>query len=202
MNGVEGAGGGQLADPGLGGRILGQLVERRQRARGDDLARGVPVGRDQVEFLEAGEHLGLVSTEHRGHAGRLERAGLGHLGAAGRGQLDGVVGRDDAGDGRGGELADRVPGHHGVGPAAGLACVSSSWASSVAATTSGCVTAVSVISSAVAVVPRRTRSSPLMSTRRRYGRQHPPTRARGEHARGLGSLSGREQCEHVFKRTL
>ena len=38
------------------------------------------------------------------------RAGLGHLGATGRRQRYGLVGRDDAGDGVGGDLADRVSG--------------------------------------------------------------------------------------------
>ena len=88
-------------------------------------------------------------------------------------------------------------------PASRPRLVSSSHASSVAATTSGWVTEVSVISSAVAVVPSRVRSRPLdcdqaASTVSRPGQLEPG----GEHAGGLRSLSGSKQCEHVFKRTL
>ena len=81
---------------------------------GDDLTGSVAVGGDQVECLEAGQHLGLVATEHRGHAGGLQRACLGHLGAAGRGQLDRVVRGDDARDRICGDLTDRVAGHRDV----------------------------------------------------------------------------------------
>ena len=86
-------------------------------AGGDDLAGGVAVGGDQVELLEAGQHLGLVTAEHRGHAGRLDGAGLGHLGAAGGGQRDGVIGGHHAGDRVGGDLADGVAGHDRSRPA-------------------------------------------------------------------------------------
>ncbi len=107
---VERAGGGQLAHPRLGRRVLGELGQRLEAAGGDDLAGGVAVGGDQFEVLQRGEHLGLVATEHRGHAGGLVVAGLGHLRAAGGGQLHGVVGADDAGDRVGGDLADGVAG--------------------------------------------------------------------------------------------
>ena len=98
------------AHPRLLRRILGELVQRGQAAGGHDLAGGVAVGGDQVQRLEAGQHLGLVAAEHRGHAGGLDRARLGHLGAAGGGQRDGVVGGDHAGDRVGGDLADGVAG--------------------------------------------------------------------------------------------
>ena len=75
------------AHPGLGRRVLSQLLQRRDRSGGHDLAGGVAVGGNQVEGLEAGQHLGLVAAQHRGHAGRLDGAGLGHLGAADGGEL-------------------------------------------------------------------------------------------------------------------
>ena len=192
----------------LAGGFSASFSSASMRAGGHDLAGGVAVGRDQVEVIEAGEHLGLVAAEHGGHAGGLERAGLGHLGAAGGGQRDGVVGGDDAGDRVGGDLADRMAGDDGlgVGEQAALAC-SSWWASSVAATTRGWVTAVSVISSAVAVVPRRARSRPLTSDQAASCSAAPGSSSHGdEHAGGLRTLSGSEQRKHGvwarIKRTL
>ena len=76
----------------------------------DDLTGGVAVGGNQVELLETDQHVGLVAAEHRGHAGRLDGAGLGHLGAAGSGQRDGVIGGQYTGDRVGRDLADRVTG--------------------------------------------------------------------------------------------
>ena len=98
-------------------RILGQFVQRRHRTCGDDLSGGVPVGRNQIQGVEPGEHLGLVAAEQRRHPGGFERAGLGHLGAAGGRQRYGVVGGDDAGDGVGGDLADGVSGDDNLGRA-------------------------------------------------------------------------------------
>ena len=71
------------------------------------------------------------------------------------------------------------------------------WASSAVATTRGWVTAVSLISSASAVVPRRSRSRPVASDQRasvaRVGVVDEP---RSEHAGGLRALTGREQGDH------
>ena len=166
--GVERAGHAQRAHPGLRRRVFGELVQRAQPAGGDDLAGGVAVGGDQVELLEACQHLGLVAAEHRGHAGRLVGAGLGHLRAAGGGQRDGVVGGQHTGDRVGGDFADRVAGNDTVLRRRADRAVVSSWcASRVAATISGWAIAVSVISSVEAVVPSRARSRPLACRPRR-----------------------------------
>ena len=103
---------------------------------------------------------GFVAAEHGGHAGRLERAGLGHLGAAEGGKGDGVVGGDDTGDRSGGKFADRMAGNDGVGAEGAHVLRFPRTRAERTATTSGWVTEVSVISSAVAVVPSRTRSRP------------------------------------------
>ena len=113
-----------------------------------------------------------------------------------------------AGDRVGGDLADRVAGHDGRRRLSSRPrLVSSSWASSVAATTSGWVTAVSVISSAVAVVPRRARSRPLTSDQTARRSAAPGSSSHGgEHAGSLRSLSGSKQRKHGvwarIKRTL
>src|ERR1700759_2936131 len=87
---------------------------RTQAAGGHDLTGSVAVGGNQVELLEAGQHLGFVTAENGGHAGRLVGAGLGHLRAAGGGQSNGVVWGDHTGDRVGGDLTDRVAGHNSV----------------------------------------------------------------------------------------
>lgn len=112
--GVERSGDTQCTHPRLGRRVFGELLQRGQPAGSDDLAGGVAVCRDQVELLEATQHLGLVAAEHRRHAGRLGGAGLGHLGAAGGGQRDGVVGGYHTGDCVGRDFADGVAGHDDV----------------------------------------------------------------------------------------
>ena len=186
--GVECAGGGQLAHPRLLRRVLGELGQRVEAAGGDDLSGGVAVGRDQLEVLERAEHLGLVAAQHRGHAGRLDGTGLGHLRAAGGGQRDGVVGGDDAGDRVGRDLTDGVSGDDDLRssvPASRPRLVSSRCASRVAATTRGCVTAVSVISSAVAVVPSATRSRPLMADHEASCSAAPGSSSHGESIPGV-----------------
>ena len=72
VRGVERAGDLQLDDPRLGGRRGGELLQPVDGAGGDDLAGAVAVGRVQAGGLDRGEHLGLVAAEHGGHAGGLD----------------------------------------------------------------------------------------------------------------------------------
>ena len=117
---------------------------------------------DQVELLEAGQHLGLVAAEHRRHTGGLDarrpwpsrRRGWRPARRRRRRRS-----RRRSRMRRSRRRSARPP--PALRPASRPRLVSSSWASRVAATTSGWVTAVSVISSAVAVVPSRARSRPL-----------------------------------------
>lgn len=109
------------------------------------------------EFGEAVEHGLLVAAEDGGHRGGFGGAGLGHGLAADRREGDGFVGADDAGDGGCGELADGMAGDDGFG-GQGAALGQLVVGQQQAATIRGWVTAVSVISSAVAVVPEPSRS--------------------------------------------
>ena len=112
--GVERAGDRQRADPGALGRVLDERVDGVLAAGGDHLAGPVAVGRLEVELGETGEHGVGVTAEDGGHRRRLLGARGGHLPPAHGREGDGLLGVDDLGDRRGGELAHGVPGHHRV----------------------------------------------------------------------------------------
>ncbi|SKU07754.1 Uncharacterised protein [Mycobacteroides abscessus subsp. abscessus] len=201
--GVEGTGGGELAYAGLGRRILGQLLQRRDAAGGDDLSDGVAVGGNQFEGFEALQHLCLVAAQHGRHTGGVQRAGLGHLGAAGSGQGDGLIGRDDPGDGIGGDLAHGVAGDDG-----GLGVEVTALVQLVIGQQGQCDDqrlgdggVGDLLGGGGGSQAHQIESAglrPLLNLIRGTGQFEP----RGQHAGGLGSLSGSEQCNHVFKRTL
>ena len=91
----------------------GSSAKRRELLDGagrDDLAGAVVVGGGQAVLLELGEHLVAVAAQDRGHAGRGLLRGGGHRVAPLADQHHGLLGGDRAGAGRGGELADAVPG--------------------------------------------------------------------------------------------
>ena len=167
-------------DPGLGRRLGGQLLQPVDGAGGDDLAGAVAVGRVQPGAVDRGEHLVLVAAEHGAHAGRLERAGGGHLAAADGGEGDRGLRGEHAGERGRAELADAVAGDHRrpVGQRQLLGR-----GGSAAATSSGWVWAVSLISSASALVPRWTRSTP--------GERGPPAQPASA-ARGRSSHGARK----------
>ena len=105
---------GQRAHPGALGRVLDERVDGVLAAGGDHLAGPVAVGRLEVELGETGEHGVGVTAEDGGHRRRLLGARGGHLPPAHGREGDGLLGVDDPGDRRGGQLADGVPGHHRV----------------------------------------------------------------------------------------
>ena len=195
--GVERACGGQRANPGLGGRILGQLVQRREAACGDDLTGGVAVGGHQIQLPRDAP----APRPRRRRARPTSRSAPARrpLPSRRRGWRPAARRRRR----RSRRRSRRPRSHRPNGPPppcrlrpAARACVSSWCASSVAATTSGCVTAVSVISSAVAVVPSRARSRPLISDHAARRSAAPVSSSHGgEHAGGLGALSGRKQVQ-------
>ena len=136
------------------GGFAASCGERVDGAGGDDLPAAVDVGAHQVQLFQRGQHGVGVAAHQGGHPGRGQGAGRAHRAAADRGQVDGVQGGQDPGERGRGQFADRVSGDDGAGRNGAAV-----WAaSSAVATTSGWVTAVSLISSAPAVVPSRTRS--------------------------------------------
>ena len=162
-------------DPGLGRRLGGELVQPVERAGGDDLAGAVAVGRVQPVRLDRGEHLVRVAAEHGGHAGRLQRAGGGHLPAAHAGEGDRRLGAAAR------RPARRRPARRRCGrrrPATSYIGRCSA-ASSAAATSSGWVRAVSLISSASAAVPRWTRSTPASADHQRSRASAPVRSSQG-----------------------
>ena len=68
-----------------------------ERARGDDLAGAVDVGRGEAVASDRREHLVGVAAEHRAHAGGGGGAGLGHRAAAQRDEAHRVVLGEHAG---------------------------------------------------------------------------------------------------------
>ena len=111
------------------------------------------------------------------------------------GQRHGPLGVEHAGEPGGGQLADRVAGDDGAGRAAS----SSPAASSAAATTSGWVTAVSLISSAVAVVPEPCEVEAGGGAEGvQPGGEVLQLQPRGEHSGFLRSLAGRDDCQHGY----
>ena len=171
--GVEGAGDRQRHDPRLGRRVGLQRVQPVERAGGDDLAGAVHVRRGQAVLVDGGQDLVGVAAEDGGHAGRRLRAGGGHRPAADGGERDRGLDRQHAGERGGGELADAVPGDDDV--AAGVRRwvtgpgrpPSSRAMNRLIATTSGWVTAVSLIASASPVVPRVSRSASAIAPAQR-----------------------------------
>ena len=209
--GVERAGGGQLADPRLGRRVLGELVQRGQAAGGDDLAGGVAVGGDQVEVLEARS----APRPRRRRAPRTCRWARVRRPwpSRRRGWRPARRRRRRRSRRRSRRRRSRRPSvrrRSKSRPASRPRLVSSWWASSVAATTSGCVTAVSVISSAVAVVPsRRQVEAADLRPRGRSGQPRRAARATEASMPGVcepcpgaskASTCLREHCENGFAR--
>ena len=126
----------------------------------------------EAVLVDGGQHLVGVAAEDGGHAGRRLRAGRGHRPAADGGERDRGLDRQHAGQRGGGELADAVPGDDDVRSASAGAPGSGSAPSSRAmnrliATTSGWVTAVSLIASASPVVPRVSRSASAIAPAQR-----------------------------------
>ena len=112
MLGVERARHLQRDDPGAGRRGGGERGEGVERACRDHLAAAVHVRRDEAVLGESREHLVRVTAQHRAHAGRGRRRGAGHRGAAHGDEAQGLVVGQDARDRRRGELTDRVAGGH------------------------------------------------------------------------------------------
>ena len=145
--------------------------------------------------VDRGEHLVRVAAEHGRHAGRFERAGGGHLPAADAGEGDRRLGGQHPGERGGAELADAVAG----GDQATSCSGSCSAASSAAATSSGWVRAVSLISSASASVPRWTRSTPASADHQRRRASAPGRSSQGVRKPGFWEpWPGREYGEHGY----
>ncbi len=108
--GVEGAGDREGDHPGLGRRVGRQGLQLLHRAGGDGLPRAVGVGRGEAVALEGGGDLVGVAADDGAHPRGGQRARLGHGAAADPDEPDGVLLAQHAGEGGGGELADRVAG--------------------------------------------------------------------------------------------
>ena len=130
-------------------------------ARGHDLPDGVAVGRHELEFGKPGEDLVLIAAEDRSHCRRLQGTGPGHLAAADRGEGDRLVGVITPAMAAAASSPTECPATMVSAGRSYCFLTSSSYARSAEATTNGWVFAVSVISSTSAVVPRRSRSSPV-----------------------------------------
>ena len=134
------------------------------------------------------------------------RAGRGHRPAADGGQRDRRLDRQHAGQRGGGQLADAVPGDDDVRPdvrrggdRTRAGAPSSRATKRLIATTSGWVTAVSLIASASPVVPRRQEigagdGAGPPEEGFRTGEFQPV----GEHSGFLRALSGGEDGQHLF----
>ena len=99
----------------LAGGVGAEGLDLLEGAGGDDLAGAVDVGGREAVGLERSQDLVRIAAEHGCHARRGDRAGLRHGAATGGDEGDGLLVRDDSGEGRGRELADRVPGEDGAG---------------------------------------------------------------------------------------
>jgi hypothetical protein len=94
--------------------LAGERGQLLRRAGGDDLPRGVSVRRRQPVLLDRRGHVVRVPAEHRTHARRPHGTGVGHRPAPLADEHERLLGREDAGEGGGRQLADGVAGD-GVG---------------------------------------------------------------------------------------
>ena len=197
VSGVERAGDLQGPHPGAArrlGRELLECVERSRRRRSARRRCGWPASARLPRC--AATTATRVAAEHGGHAGRGEGAGGGHLGAATGGEARRPrTGRAHRRRRR--RSARRRCGRRRRarrrrrGRAGRRRCTPS-------ATSSGWVTAVSLISSASAVVPRRARSRPVTSENSATCSAHAgQLEPGGEHAGGLGALARSEDGDHT-----
>ena len=197
--GVERAGHRQRTDPGAGRRLGGQLLQGVERAGGDDLAGAVAVGRGEAGASMRGDDL----VRRRRRARRTCRSGRARRPRPSRRRGGPANATASA------RTTRRTPRRRSARRRCGRPTTpsrgrparqrpgSSCRRPRASATSSGWVTAVSLISSASAVVPSRIRSSPETSESRRAARPPGQFQPRREHAGRLGALSGGEDGDHV-----